>query len=131
MEPLAEDKGIEFALRIDTNAAIVGDRELILEALVNLVDNAIKYTPTGGVCRMILSTCLSGVSLRVEDNGPGIPEAERSAVTRRFYKGSTHRHSDGNGLGLALVAAVANLHDFEFVVGDNGPGCIMELTAHV
>ena len=128
MIPLAEEKGLTFDLQVEKeDVVIIGDRELILEALVNLVDNAIKFTPVGGACLLGLSNSEGGVSIRVQDNGAGIPEAERSAVLRRFYKGGASRHSDGNGLGLALVVAVARLHNFDFIIADNQPGCVMEL----
>jgi signal transduction histidine kinase len=127
MEPLAEEKGVTLGLSAGgAGAVITGDRELVLEALINLVDNAIKFTPVGGRCLIGLGT-QAGVSLRVEDSGPGIPETERQAVLRRFYKASAHRHSDGSGLGLALVAAVARLHDFDLSITDSHPGCTVEL----
>jgi len=128
MTPLAEEKELNFRIRVEKeDVAMTGDRELILEALVNLVDNAIKFTPLGGACLIGLSDAEAGISLRVQDNGPGIPEAERSAVLRRFYKAGVHRHSEGNGLGLALVAVVARLHDLDLIITDNQPGCLMEL----
>ena len=129
MQPLAEEKGVGFALDVEPEIPVTGDRELILEAVINLVDNALKFTPEGGACLISVAMSGSGFALRVQDSGPGIPEAERSAVMRRFFKGSAHRGADGNGLGLALVAAVARLHDFELIVDDAGPGCVMELQA--
>jgi signal transduction histidine kinase len=127
MQPLAEEKGVGFELDVENEVSVTGDRELILEAVINLVDNALKFTPKEGACLMSLSGTETGFVLRVRDNGPGIPEAERSAVMRRFFKGNAHRRTDGHGLGLALVAAVARLHDFELAIGDAGPGCVMEL----
>jgi signal transduction histidine kinase len=131
MIPLAEEKGLTFDLQVQKeDVEIIGDRELILEALVNLVDNAIKFTPVGTACLLGLSNSECGASIRVQDSGAGIPEAERSSVLRRFYKGGASRHSDGNGLGLALVVAVARLHNFDFIIADNQPGCVMELRVH-
>jgi signal transduction histidine kinase len=127
MEPLAEEKGVRLELQVENEVQVTGDRELILEALVNLVDNAIKFTPKGGACLMSLSGREAGFVLRVRDDGPGIPEAERAAVMKRFYKGSAHRRNDGHGLGLALVAAVARLHEFELTISDAKPGCLMEM----
>jgi signal transduction histidine kinase len=120
--PLAEEKGV--ALRIAPAGAtmIDGNRSLISQALANLVDNAIKYTPAGGQVTVTALETPDGVELRVADTGPGIPEEERARVVERFVRLEASRNSPGTGLGLSLVAAVARLHDADFVLEDNNPG---------
>lgn len=132
MAPLAEDKDLKFGLAVDDEPApILGDRDLMLEALVNIVDNAIKFTPLGGSCCLKLSRSADEIVFRLEDTGPGIPASERKAVLGRFYKTGAHRNAEGTGLGLALVAAVARLHDFNLKIDDNEPGCVVEIRAPV
>jgi signal transduction histidine kinase len=120
-EPLADDKRISLALMPSPPAAIEGNRSLIAQALANLVDNAIKYTPAGGRVRVAVSTSDDGVELSVADSGPGIPAADRPRVTERFVRLEASRNSPGTGLGLSLVAAVAHFHNAELVLDDNHP----------
>lgn len=116
--PLAEDGDIR--LRLDVPAQLPplnGDRELLFEALANLLGNAIKFTPAGGQVRMGASSEDGVVKITVEDSGPGIPEDEREAVLKRFYRSEEgHRHP-GFGLGLSVVAAIVDLHGFALEVG--------------
>ncbi len=116
--PLAEDGGIHLQLSQPAQlAALHGDRELLFEALANLVGNAIKFTPQGGQVRMVASEDDQGVHIAVEDSGPGIPADEREAVLKRFYRSEEgHRHP-GFGLGLSIVAAIVDLHGFGLEVG--------------
>ena len=120
-EPLAEEKRIGLALLPSTPAVIEGNRSLIAQALANLVDNAIKYTPGTGKVRIRAAITPDGVDLSVADSGPGIPEADRSRVTERFVRLEASRNSPGTGLGLSLVAAVAHFHNAELVLEDNMP----------
>ncbi len=99
-----------------------GQRSLISQALANLVDNAIKYTPPGGEVTIAASETPSGVELSVADSGPGIPAEDRARVMERFVRLEASRNSPGTGLGLSLVAAVARLHDAAFTLADNHPG---------
>ena len=101
--------------------AIEGNRSLIAQALANLVDNAIKYTPAGGSVRIGAAITDKGVDLSVADSGPGIPLADRPRVTERFVRLEASRSSPGTGLGLSLVAAVAHFHNAELVLEDNVP----------
>ena len=127
--PLAEEKQLQFAVKTAADSAIVhGNRNLISQALANLVDNAIKYTPAGGTVLVGLETSVSGATLVVADNGPGIPEEDRARVTERFVRLETSRNSPGTGLGLSLVAAVARLHEAELFFEDNHPGLRARLT---
>lgn len=124
---VADERGI--ALRIDTPAHMpaYGDRALIQQAIANLVDNAVKFSPPNGVVR--LTTAVDGmVVITISDQGPGIPPAEREKATDRFYRGETARSTPGSGLGLSLVLAVAQLHGGTLRLEDNGPGLRAILT---
>ncbi|WP_109513664.1 sensor histidine kinase [Pseudomonas ovata] len=110
--PLAEEGEITLLLNLDEPLpAVVGDRALLFEALANLLDNAIKFTPTGGTVALNASTWQGTPRIEVQDSGPGIPEAERQLVFQRFHR-SEHDNPQGFGLGLSLVAAIAELHGF-------------------
>lgn len=121
-EPLAEEKGVRLEIAPSGATVIDGNRSLISQALANLVDNAIKYTPAGGTVTVTASETPQGAELRVADTGPGIPAAERVRVVERFVRLEASRNSPGTGLGLSLVAAVARLHDARLLLEDNSPG---------
>jgi signal transduction histidine kinase len=127
-EPIAEGKNI--ALHIDlAHAPIVnGDRDLLMEAVVNLVDNAVKFTPVGG--RVELSLCRGSAEsiIRVKDTGVGISELERDAVLKRFYRSEKLKSAPGLGLGLNLVAAIVKLHGFRLTIHP-GSGCVVEIAS--
>jgi signal transduction histidine kinase len=120
-EPFADEKKVSLALVPGNPVAIEGNRSLIAQALANLVDNAIKYTPAGGKARIRIAVSPGSVDLSVADSGPGIPLADRPRVTERFVRLEASRNSPGTGLGLALVAAVAHFHGAELVLEDNMP----------
>jgi signal transduction histidine kinase len=120
-EPLAEEMRVGLALLPSAPVVVDGNRSLIAQALANLVDNAIKYTPAGGKALIRVGVTGQGVELAVADSGPGIPEADRSRVTERFVRLEASRNSPGTGLGLSLVAAVAHFHNAELVLEDNVP----------
>jgi signal transduction histidine kinase len=102
---------------------IHGDRDLLFQALANLLDNAIKYTPAGGEIRIAPNAVGDGgVELSVADSGPGIPAELRGKVLQRFYRVDASRSEPGHGLGLSLVQAVAQLHDADLRLEDAGPG---------
>src|SRR6201993_3744665 len=115
-EPIAEDKSIELGVDIDRKLHVWGDRDLLFEAVANLVDNAIKFTPVGGKVDLELLRSDTETVVRVVDTGPGISEQEREAVVRRFYRSDKMRNTPGVGLGLSLVAAIAKLHGFRLIV---------------
>jgi len=124
--PIAEDKGVTLWAEAPDGATVQGDRDLLFEAVVNLVDNAVKFTPEGGRVELVL-LCKEGETvIRVIDTGPGIPEIEREAVTQRFYRSDKSRNTKGLGLGLSMVAAIIKLHDFRFRISA-GPGCTAEI----
>ena len=122
---VAEEKDVELEAVPPAGLVMVGDRDLVLQAVANLLDNAIKFTPPGGVVRLAAARRGETVEIVVSDTGPGIPEAERSRVTERFYRAEQSRGTPGSGLGLTLVEAVAHLHagTLEFAGDpDGGPG---------
>jgi signal transduction histidine kinase len=125
-EPIAEDKGLMLATEAGS-VAVFGDRDLLLEAIVNLVDNAVKFTPAGGKVWLAALKTPTGAILRVADTGPGIEESEREAVLRRFYRADKSRHTEGTGLGLSLVAAIARMHGFSLNIRGGDAGCVVEL----
>ncbi len=120
--PLAEEKGVNLEISPSGITMIDGNRSLISQALANLVDNAIKYTPSGGKVTVSVSETPLGAELRVADTGPGIAALERARVVERFVRLEASRNSPGTGLGLSLVAAVARLHDARLLLEDNMPG---------
>ena len=120
-EPLAEERKISLALMPGAGVVVEGNRSLIAQALANLVDNAIKYTPAGGKVRIRAANTNTGVELSVADSGPGIPPADRPRVTERFVRLEASRSSPGTGLGLSLVMAVAHFHGAELALEDNVP----------
>jgi len=121
-EPLCEDKGVEFGAELARGLAVRANREFLAQALANLLDNAIKYTPAGGAVMLRLRSRASGeVELSVTDTGPGVPEADRPRVVERFVRLENSRNEPGAGLGLSLVAAVAEAHAGRLEL-DEGPG---------
>ncbi|MGH6871982.1 MAG: sensor histidine kinase [Rhizomicrobium sp.] len=129
-EPVAEEKGVSLEVAPSGAARIEGNRSLISQALANLIDNAIKYTPAGGKVKVAVSDTAGGVALSVSDNGPGIPPSDRARVLERFVRLEASRNSPGTGLGLSLVSAVARLHDARFELADNAPGLKATLIFH-
>jgi len=107
------DKQIAFDIESTAPLPAFGDRDLWLQALSNLLDNAYKYTPEGGAVTLALARDNDTLVIRVSDTGPGIPSGERSNVLKRFYRLDKHRSSKGLGLGLSLVAAVCKVHHAE------------------
>jgi signal transduction histidine kinase len=125
-EPIAEDKGIALRIRSQHEPSVLGDRDLLIEAIANLVDNAVKFTPAGGQVEIGLFRGNGENIVRVKDTGSGISEHERDAVLRRFYRSDRVRHTSGLGLGLNLVAAIVKLHGFRFTIAP-GSGCVVEI----
>jgi signal transduction histidine kinase len=120
--PVAEESGVTLEIAPSGATMIEGNRSLISQALANLVDNAIKYTPANGHITVTAGDTAQGVELAVADTGPGIPPSERAHVLERFVRLEASRHSPGTGLGLSLVAAVARFHGAELKLEDNRPG---------
>jgi signal transduction histidine kinase len=128
-EPLAEAKRLTLSVASEGGPAceMPGDPSLLFEAIGNLLDNAIKFTPEDG--RVVVRTFRTddGLGVSVSDTGPGIPPEEREAVLRRFHRTEKSRHTPGNGLGLSLVAAIARLHGMHLAIGEATPGCCVTL----
>jgi len=128
-EPAAEDKEIAFVSEVPEGIVILGDPNLLAQAIGNLVDNAIKYAPRQGkVWLRIAARAGNDVEIVVADNGPGIADSEKSRVTDRFYRGNRGAAADGIGLGLSVVEAVARLHAGTLSFTDNCPGLVATLT---
>ncbi len=127
-EPLASDKQIKLLLHQHPPIRMVGDKDLIFQALTNMLDNAVKYTPKGGTIDVIARVKDGRAQLEVCDTGIGIDHADVDNIFRRFWRADTSRTSAGTGLGLSLVAAVAKLHRGNVEVKDNDPGLIITLT---
>jgi signal transduction histidine kinase len=121
-EPLAAEKSLQLTTSAATSVAASGDRDLLFQAISNLVDNAIKYTPTDGSVHIQLGEGTLGARIEVADSGTGISVAERERVFERFFRLETHRSSPGSGLGLSLVAAVVTMHGGSISLEDNDPG---------
>jgi signal transduction histidine kinase len=120
-EPLAQEKQQTLRLEQSTSLPVLrGDSALLFEAVLNLLDNAIKFTEPAGEIVLRSSYDADHVRLEVIDNGPGIPMSQRSSVTRRLYRGDTSRQTPGHGLGLSLVSAVVRLHGFQLQI-EGGP----------
>jgi signal transduction histidine kinase len=129
-EPLADEKGLVLKVDAPAAAPVRGNRELVSQALANLVDNAIKYAAPNGAplngaqSEIVVKAIGEGdrILLTVSDPGPGIPEADRSRVVDRFVRLEQSRSLPGSGLGLSLAQAVAHLHGGELRLEDNHPG---------
>jgi signal transduction histidine kinase len=120
--PLAEEAGVQLQTQIGSGATAEADPELLFEALTNLIDNAIKFSQRGGIVWVRVGIDPARPQLIVEDNGPGIPAQERTAVLQRFYRVERNKPVPGSGLGLSVVAAIVRLHDFDLVLEDAAPG---------
>ncbi|MEZ5541397.1 MAG: ATP-binding protein [Pseudomonadota bacterium] len=121
-EPVAAEQGQTLRVEGQGPVRTLGDRDLLFQALANLVDNAIKYTPQGSTITLAAMATPAGAELRVADTGPGIPSELHEKVFQRFYRHDASRTTPGSGLGLSLVRAVADMHHARIVLADNAPG---------
>lgn len=127
-EPAAEDEGISLTTDVpDTALEVFADRSLLTQMVSNLLENAIKHCPSGTSVMVSGRATLAETVLRIADNGPGIPEADRKAIFRRFFRGEKSRSNPGNGLGLALVKAISDMHEASVAVSGNDPGTAFEV----
>jgi signal transduction histidine kinase len=124
----AEDDGKTLTAKIAPSVKLWGDRDMISEMLANLIDNAIRHTPAGAHIEVSLVDHGSQLVASVADDGPGVPQSECERIFRRFYRLERSIKAPGTGLGLSLVAAVAELHGMEFRASDNAPGLRMTMT---
>jgi two-component system, sensor histidine kinase and response regulator len=129
-QPVAELRGISVTLQLRTQGKLLAvvDPLLIAQAIGNLIDNALKYAQECGEVTVSLAESADAIEITVADDGPGIPLAEHTKVTERFYRGDRSRGTPGVGLGLALVKAVATLHQGALVFADNNPGLAATMT---
>jgi signal transduction histidine kinase len=121
-QTVAEDNGQALSASIAEGITVHGDRDLLTQLLANLVENAVCHTPAGTAITVAVDATAGAVLVSVADTGPGIPAAERKAVLGRFYRLEGSRTTPGSGLGLALVRAVADLHEASLALTDNRPG---------
>jgi signal transduction histidine kinase len=121
-QPLAEEQGLRLKVDVKENLKTRGQAELLAQAISNLIDNALKYSPAGGEISVFASQVFLGPYVVIADQGPGIPVSERTRVLERFVRLDQARSTPGAGLGLSLVAAVAKLHGAVFELDDNEPG---------
>lgn len=126
-QALADERHVLLSASCSADGHVCGDRDLLFQLLVNLIDNAVKYTPEGGRIEVELAEHAQCVVLRVADSGPGIPAELRERVLDSFYRLDSSRHAPGNGLGLSLVKAVADYHGAVLSLGDNRPGLEVEV----
>ncbi|HET8997719.1 MAG TPA: HAMP domain-containing sensor histidine kinase [Acetobacteraceae bacterium] len=127
-EAVAEEKGVALTADIPERLPAYGDRELIQQAVANLLDNAVKFSPPGGTVRLRAAAVPGSVEVAVVDEGPGIPAEDLKRATERFFRGESARSTPGAGLGLALVQAVAQLHAGTLRLEDAHPGLAASLT---
>jgi signal transduction histidine kinase len=125
--PVSDERGIILESSVASGAQVLGSRQLLAQALANLLDNAIKFTPDGGHIRVQLRGSSSEPEVIVEDNGPGIPADKREIVLGRRVRLDEARRFPGSGLGLSLVAAVTKLHGAHLVLDDAAPGLRVSL----
>lgn len=126
--PSMEDTGKALRTDIEPDLWIQGDRELLVQSLVNLLENAIAHTPSGSIVTVSLRRAQGGVELAVADNGRGVPEGDLKQIFKRFYRVERSRTAAGNGLGLSIVAAVGELHGAQLAAHDNKPGLRVDMT---
>jgi len=126
-EPLAEEKGVHLRDTIEPVGEIIADPDLLFEAVSNLVDNAIKFTPVGGFVEIILTPTSQGPRMEIRDSGPGVSVQDRQAVLQRFYRSPNAAVATGFGLGLSIVSAILRLHHFRLEFQDAVQGTNLRL----
>jgi len=131
-EPLAEEQGAALKFERPTRATpLYGHRQLLAQAISNLLENAIRYGASGGEICVRVQPGGSAVRIEVGDRGPGIPETLRGEALRRFGRLDSSRSDEGAGLGLALAQAIAHLHQGKLMLEDNHPGLLTALALPV
>jgi signal transduction histidine kinase len=120
--PAADDQGKTLVTRLDVPLPLAGDKELLVQMIANLIDNALGHTPAGVRIEVGGERTPEGIALSVSDNGPGLAHADMTMIFQRFYRAGEARRSSGTGLGLALVAAIADLHGLDCRASGNRPG---------
>jgi signal transduction histidine kinase len=126
--PLAQAKGIDMTLAAEAPIRRRGDPDLMREAIANLIDNAVKFTPRGGAVRIAAVERGALACVEVTDNGRGVPAAEAHDIFRRYARARNGSEEPGAGLGLSIAETIAKLHRFNLAVADNGPGAKFTLS---
>ena len=129
--PAAEDEGKMLGQRLERPLPIAGDRELLVQMIANLIDNAVRHTPAGTRIEVEGARTPAGIALAVSDDGPGVAPGEAASIFRPFYRAGETQRAPGTGLGLALVAAIADLHGLDCRASDNRPGLRVTLATAV
>jgi signal transduction histidine kinase len=128
-EPLAEAKSITMSLRAQQKVSLVGDADLFREALMNLLDNAVKFTPQGGVVQMAVESDGQGPRVEIRDSGPGILPNERDKIFKRFFRSAATDHMPGNGLGLSMAATIVEMHGLSLRLCNSTDGACFEIVS--
>ncbi|WP_052401495.1 sensor histidine kinase [Muricoccus aerilatus] len=121
-DAIAEARGVALRVDLPESLPLTGDRDLLLQAVANLLDNAVKFSPAGGIIRLSAGLSAGALRITVADEGPGLSPADRARAGERFFRADSARATPGYGLGLSLVRAVAGLHGGELVLADTRPG---------
>jgi len=131
-DPLAEERGATLLYeRPAWPVPLYGHRQLLAQAISNLIENAIRYGASGGDIRVRVEPSQRNIRVEVTDRGPGIPADRRAEARRRFGRLDTSRSDEGAGLGLALVESIAHLHSGQLILEDNKPGLLTLLVLPV
>jgi len=125
--PMAEEKEQSIIEKIDDGLTIRGDRELLLQLFANVLENAVRHSPSRALIEVGARRLVDGTVVSVCDNGPGIPEEMRTKVFQRFFRLEPSRTTPGSGLGLSLVKAIASLHNISVELLSNEPGLIVQV----
>ena len=126
-DPLADEKSIRIEVSLESSTPLQGDPDMLFQAIANILDNSVKFTPAGGLITLIATVQGGRNVIRLSDSGPGVPDHEKDKIFDRFYRGDKSRSAEGSGLGLSLVAAVVNLHGGKIRLLDGNPGLITEI----
>ena len=126
--PVADERGKTLTSTIDKGVILAGDKELLAQLIFNLIENAIQYSADDGCIHIGLRAADESIMLSVADNGPGIPKLYREKVFQRFYRVEQSRNMPGNGLGLSIARAIAELHNTKINLTDNMPGLKVTIT---
>lgn len=125
--PLAEEAGIQLEVHNGEQITVNGNRNLLSQAIGNLLDNAVKFTPAGGKITLTAKRTTEGAEVSVADTGPGISSADRKRAVQRYVRLDRARDTEGNGLGLSLVDAITRQHGARFTLEDNAPGLLAKI----
>lgn len=129
--PVVEDGGRQLVIRVEPTGQLRGDRELLAQALINLLDNAQIHTPAGTTITLSVERIEGAARIVVADDGPGVRAEDRARIVQRFIRLEPSRHLPGHGLGLSLVSAIATIHDGALSLDDNRPGLVVCLALPV